>query len=256
MQGYTACQPKPDLFRPGPSQFPAVTAAFPEGGGAIFFILLYRGNPVKFTDPDGRADGDVIGPGEWDQPGNQPTSYYIGNTIHKAITAQYNAAHGNDTVYTNSTPVSTIAGTGHEGSGRLRPDIYNASTGDLYEIKSSNDAASAASDLSSKLIALKAAGLSAQPGNSLDAGTYGVVPAPGGYAEYMSPAPGVIIYSYHRGSTVEKPAPNYMPAINSKPQTNTNMYGLAGLSTSAIILYLVISEGSRIFIPRNLVPIW
>jgi hypothetical protein len=59
MQGYTACQPKPDLFRPGPSQFPAVTAAFPEGGGAVIFIFLSRANPVKFTGPDGR-DIDLL----------------------------------------------------------------------------------------------------------------------------------------------------------------------------------------------------
>jgi hypothetical protein len=28
-------------------------AAFPEGGGVVIFIFFPRGNPVKFTDPDG-----------------------------------------------------------------------------------------------------------------------------------------------------------------------------------------------------------
>jgi hypothetical protein len=59
MQEYLACQIKPALFRPDQSQFPGVTAvmaAFPEGGGTIIFILLYRENPVKYTDPDGREN--------------------------------------------------------------------------------------------------------------------------------------------------------------------------------------------------------
>jgi hypothetical protein len=54
MQGHTACQPKPALFRSDQSQFLGVTAAFPEGGGAIIYIFLSWGNPVKFTDPDGK----------------------------------------------------------------------------------------------------------------------------------------------------------------------------------------------------------
>jgi hypothetical protein len=54
MQGYTACQLKPAHFRLGLSQFPAVTAAFHGRGGAVIFIFLSRGNPVKYTDPDGK----------------------------------------------------------------------------------------------------------------------------------------------------------------------------------------------------------
>jgi hypothetical protein len=54
MQGHTACQPKPALFRPDQSRFQGVKAAFPEGGGVVIFIFFPRGNPVKFTDPDGK----------------------------------------------------------------------------------------------------------------------------------------------------------------------------------------------------------
>jgi hypothetical protein len=57
MQGHTVCQVKPALFRLDPSKFLAglvVTAAFPEGGGFVIFIFFPRGNPVKYTDPDGR----------------------------------------------------------------------------------------------------------------------------------------------------------------------------------------------------------
>jgi hypothetical protein len=59
MQGHTACQPKPALYRLDQPKFPAglvVTAAFPEGGGVVIFIFFPRGNPVKYTDPDGRED--------------------------------------------------------------------------------------------------------------------------------------------------------------------------------------------------------
>jgi hypothetical protein len=61
MQEYLACQVKPALFRPDQSRFPGVAvvmAAFPEGGGVIIFIFFPRENPVKYTDPDGRADVD------------------------------------------------------------------------------------------------------------------------------------------------------------------------------------------------------
>jgi hypothetical protein len=69
MQGHTACQLKPTLFRPDQLEFQgatAVAAAFPEGGVAIIFIFLPRGNPVKFTDPDGKASK---GKNELKQPG-------------------------------------------------------------------------------------------------------------------------------------------------------------------------------------------
>jgi hypothetical protein len=55
MQGYTACQLKPTLFWPDKPKFPVVTAVFSGRGGAVIFIFLSRGNPVKYTDPDGRV---------------------------------------------------------------------------------------------------------------------------------------------------------------------------------------------------------
>jgi RHS repeat-associated protein len=198
------------------------------------------GNTQRYIGSDRISAGGIIGPGEWNPPGNQPISFYVGNEIHRAIGIQYTTTHSNDTVYTNYQPISTIAGVPYEGSAMLRPDIYNLSTGDLYEIKSTNDAGSAAPDMAKKLAALQTAGMTVQPGDSLELGTYGVVPAPGGYAEYLSPAPGIILYSYHKGSTVEKPAPAYMPVVQeqrtSVPVPDLNV-GKAG--GTAAILYMV-----------------
>ncbi len=97
------------------------------------------------------------------------------------------------------------------GGGKQRPDIYNITSGAVYEIKSVNDSASAAPDRTSALYALKAAGLKATPGSSSDIGTYGVVEAPGGYAVFFSPAPGVILYQKFNGSTVEQRQEAYAP---------------------------------------------
>jgi hypothetical protein len=58
MQGHVAYQLKSSLFQPDLSQFPAITAAFPGRSGVIIFIFISRENPVKYTDPDGRAAGD------------------------------------------------------------------------------------------------------------------------------------------------------------------------------------------------------
>jgi hypothetical protein len=68
MQGHVACQPKSVFFWPDPSQSPdvtAVTAAFPEGGGVIIFIFSPRGNPVKYTDPDGRVGEKANSRSKW-----------------------------------------------------------------------------------------------------------------------------------------------------------------------------------------------
>jgi murein DD-endopeptidase MepM/ murein hydrolase activator NlpD len=61
MQGHTACQLKPTLFWPDKPKFPAVTAVFPGRGGFVIFIFFPGGNPVKYTDPDGRLSENADG---------------------------------------------------------------------------------------------------------------------------------------------------------------------------------------------------
>jgi hypothetical protein len=84
MQGHTVCQVKPALFRPDPSKFPArpvVATAFPEGGRVIILIFFPRGNPVKFTDPDGREAWEHTS--EWTDEAVAGYSRFVTNQIDK-----------------------------------------------------------------------------------------------------------------------------------------------------------------------------
>jgi hypothetical protein len=107
------------------------------------------------------------------------------------------------------------------------------------------------------------------------AGTAGVVPAPGGYYMYESPLPGVILYQYRRGQYQPQPQPvrvrqpQPVPVPTPQPQAQPQpqqpqphdddfwhrMEVLTGLTGTALVIYLIISEGSRLFPPRNLVPV-
>lgn len=113
-----------------------------------------------------------------------------------------------------------------------------------------------------------------------------MVPAPGGYYMYESPLPGVILYQYRRGQyqpqtqpvrvpqpqpqPVPVPAPTPQPQPQPTPQPQPQqpqqpqphdddfwhrMEVLTGLTGTALVVYLIISEGSRLFPPRNLVPV-
>jgi hypothetical protein len=55
MQGHIAYPVKPAFFRPYPPEFPAGSSVFPGRGRVVIFIFFSRENPVKFTDPDGKA---------------------------------------------------------------------------------------------------------------------------------------------------------------------------------------------------------
>jgi len=133
----------------------------------------------------------------------------------------------------------------YDGEGRLKPDIYNLDTGDVYEIKSANDAGSAAPHLAAKMAALKAAGLKMKPGDSCD---------PGVYATFSSPAPGIILYEYHRGSTIRQPNIAHAPSRKQRQGLKLVVGGVT-ITGTALVIYLIISEGSRIFAPRNLIPV-
>ena len=84
-------------------------------------------NPIKYVDPDGR---------------NETIHTDEGRQIHKAIFEIYKAANAPDTVTGNSISMSKALsdlGKVDEGLGRtdlgLKPDIWNMTTNEIYEIK-------------------------------------------------------------------------------------------------------------------------
>jgi hypothetical protein len=95
-------------------------------------------------------------------------------------------------------------------------------------------------------------------------GTSGVLSAPGGYFQYESPMPGVIVYRYSKSEPVSVPVPATSPAEEQEDtlqpvgdvlswQYWEEITGLTGL---ALVTYLLLSEGSRVlYPPRNLVPV-
>jgi hypothetical protein len=88
----------------------------------------------------------------------------------------------------------------------------------------------------------------------------GVIPAPDGYYLFESPAPGLILYQYRKGDYEPQPqlASEREPA--PQPQTETHesfmemMHRLTGLTGIALILYLIVSEGTRLIPVRNFLP--
>ena len=114
----------------------------------------------------------------------------------------------------------------------------------------------------------------------------GVLPAPAGYFAFQAIAPGAIVYDYRMGdydpSLVPAPVPTLVPVPVPGPVPMTRpqpgpavppankgvpeepWFGEAfvekvkvttGLSGAALALYLLVSELSRLYPPRNLVPI-
>jgi hypothetical protein len=98
------------------------------------------------------------------------------------------------------------------------------------------------------------------PGSQTEPGTAGVLQAPGGYYMYECPLPGIILYQYRRGQYQPQPVP--VPERETQPQPQTDpdfwrrMELATGLTGTALVIYLIVSEGSRIVFPlRNLVPV-
>ena len=177
-------------------------------------------NPIIYWDGNGQQP--LPPPGEW-APDGQPFSCYIGHEIHKAIAEQYRLQHPNEEVHDNTKTLLHIikaAGIDPRSTGILRellalkPDIFNITTGDLYEIKPFNDQYQARLKMEKYVRYLNKAGVAARPGDRFALGVVGVVPAPGGIAIYWSSQRGVIAYSYHRRilMPVRQPAEVLEPA--------------------------------------------
>jgi hypothetical protein len=100
------------------------------------------------------------------------------------------------------------------------------------------------------------------PGNPGSPGTHGIVPAPEGHVRFYAPVPGVIVYRYEPGDFV--PVPRAQPQEqeqhvaqdNGAPAWWRHLEEVTGLTGVALLLYLLVSEGSRIVVPpRNFVPV-
>jgi len=213
-------------------------------------------------------------PGYWNPPGNQPIPFYLGNQAHLGIASFYATNHSGDIVFANFITILTIlqefqrmgltpkSGALSTKDLGLKPDILNASRRHLYEIKpeSSQNLAFTEAQMYARIFA--AAGIGITLGPIDEPGTRGLIPAPGGFYIFWSPIPGVIVYRYGRQPVPEPvPAPKSAPAPQPATTSQSNqdfmqrMAELTGLTGTALIIYLIISEGSRLFPPRNLVPV-
>jgi RHS repeat-associated protein len=146
--------------------------------------------------------GAGIIPGGWNPPGRQPIPLYIGNMAHEGIAQAYRSEHVGEVVFTNTTSLVTIAtffGADPTGLGiadLLRPDILNATTREVYEIKPAGSEAAAAAQAGLYIGALGQVGVVLAPGRIGVPGTAGVVPAPGGAYAFSATSAGVISYRY------------------------------------------------------------
>lgn len=169
----------------------------------------------------------------------------------------------------------------------LKPDIVNVTKKHLYEIKPEKHIANAVVERDVYITLFETAGVEMERGPQNAPGANGVVEAPGGHALYYSPLPGVILYRVKRGDfdPANLPQPfgvmrdNEAEEKETQPGTRGNpapalatqgqeiaadeqsdvideMERLTGLTGLALLLYLIVSEGSRfVFPPRNLIPI-
>ncbi len=166
-----------------------------------------------------------IEPRPWAPPGDQPIPFYIGNEAHKGIADNYKAAHGNDDVRANTSPLWKIlrdlalqgrpanAEALSDGERALMPDIANLTRLHLYEIKPLAAQPLGAAKAKMYLGLFARAGVAMALGPMGEPGTAGGVPAPGGVFLVWSPEPGVIVYQYRRARLVPVPVPEPEPVV-------------------------------------------
>ncbi|MCK6514794.1 DUF4157 domain-containing protein [Myxococcota bacterium] len=251
-----------------------------EGLAPVAATMLGETPPAAAATGGGMAPqtaGGGMSPGPWAPPGGQPAPFYVGNRAHDLIGETYKAANQSDTVFLNSTPVASIVGKMvPEGdvsklspsNAALRPDILNATKRCVYEIKPANAAAEGAAEAAMYVAAFAQAGVVISLGAPAMPGTSGVISGPGGFFQYDSPLPGVIVYRYSkqqpRTIPLPVPVPQTSPAL--EPEGQLQPVGgvlswqyweeITGLTGLALVTYLLISEGSRVlYPPRNLVPV-
>jgi hypothetical protein len=241
--------------------------------------------------PAMKTAGGTIGPGPFN-PGNQPVECYIGNEVHRAIGAFYQAAHPGQAVFLNTLPISGIVGRlelprPHGISKTVltaRPDIYNADRQHLYEIKPLSRSSEAIADAVLYQMYFAKVGLAVSLGPPGEPGTQGILPAPKGYVVFMGTVPGVILYYCAEGQYQYAPEASPVPTPESiaaraaikkqfartaaeTPSSHLPvepwwkrgdlveaLEAATGLTGGALVAYLVVSEGLRIVLPvRNFV---
>lgn len=244
-----------------------------EGTAALAESETARANtPVREVDsPAAAAAAPMLGgvtPGPWN-PGGQPIPFYLGNAAHVSIAAFYAAAHVGDEAFYNFVSVGAIVkaaerlglslGTKAATPDQLalQPDIANLSKLHLFEIKPSTLQGLGRTEAALYVAAFAAAGLAIGLGPTSEPGTAGIIPAPGGWYEFRSPEPGVITYNYRQPPRVRVRVPEGEPEPTrvDNRSLREKIAAITGLTGTALTIYLIISEGSRLFPPRNLVPV-
>lgn len=235
--------------------------------------------------------GGTVGPSPFN-PGSQPVPCYVGNEVHKAIGKFYQVAHPLDRVFLNHNSISRILDEANLPRPRgtpqavlaARPDIFNLTLRYLYEIKPVSRLSEAVAEALLYQRYLKQVGLNTSLGPPGDPGTQGILPAPKGYVVFYVQGPGAIVYYCAEGSyqyapetaTAPDAAAETAPATKNQQVTRSltkvspalrpaepwwkqsdlvaSLEAATGLTGTALIAYLVVSEGLRFVLPvRNLV---
>ena len=237
----------------------------------------------------------TVAAGEWGPPGDQPIRLYIGNEAHDGIGRYYRRTNRRHEVRLNEVPISgLIIGFARRGIGprknlrakatgnlALRPDITNLDTLEVYEIKPAGLEVEAAAQVQLYIAAFASAGVTVVAGRPDAPGTVGVVPAPAGHFRFHAPRAGVISYQYRRGDYLPVPAGEREPrtaSVDARVESGQrsralvqprpiriqktlvedywdHMAATTGLSGFGLLVYVVLSEGSRAFPPRNAIPV-
>ncbi len=168
-----------------------------------------------------------------------------------------------------------------------KPDIANIDLNHLYEIKPWNAPEQGIKEAVYYQQIFSKAKVPMQLGPMHDAAAKGVLPVPGGHVIFYSPMPGVILYKWKPKAKEkvprEVPEPHTVPVpmpvtrpdaipdqpfipplVNPFPKYEPESRSIweweyweevTGLTGAALVIYLIISEGSRLFPPRNAIPI-
>lgn len=244
----------------------SLSASYPTGWGENETEDdLWPGAP--WSDEEVAPSMAGLTPGPWAPPGNQPAPLYVGREVHEAIAREYVETHGLDRVFTNSMSIGSMLDfTGNATPNKLsaqerllKPDIANLTRLHLYEIKSEAEAPAGAAKLATYLAVFNAAGVPMQAGPVTEPGTMGVLPAPAGFVLYHCLTPGLIVYRYRKA--LPEPLPIGIPEPKGMRDwvrriTDWRYWEeVTGLTGTALVLYLLVSEGSRVVPARNLLPV-